>query len=79
MTSIHFKVLSVPSRRVFHFNGIEFCPTIEEFATIMGESKIDDLIFPTMVGIFLPCCEWCWASPTPRLVGSVSLANSTLG
>ena len=40
----------VPSRHVFHFNGIELCLTIEEFATIMGEPKIDDLIFPTMGG-----------------------------
>ena len=38
----------VPSWHVFHFNGIELCPTIEEFATIIGELEIDDLIFPTM-------------------------------
>jgi len=38
----------VPSRHVFHFNGIELCPTIEEFGAIMGELEIDDLIFPTM-------------------------------
>ena len=37
----------VPSWHVFHFYGIELCPTIEEFAT-MGEPEIDDLIFPTM-------------------------------
>ena len=30
--------------------GIELCPTIEEFGAIMGEPKIDDLIFPTMGG-----------------------------
>ena len=40
----------VLSRHVFRFNGIELCPTIEEFAAIMGELKIDDLIFPTMGG-----------------------------
>ena len=40
----------VPSRHVFRFNGIELCPTIEEFVAIMGEPKIDDLIFPTMGG-----------------------------
>ena len=40
----------VPSWLVFHFNGIELCPTIKEFAAIMGESKIDDLIFPTIGG-----------------------------
>ena len=40
----------VPSRHVFRLNEIELCPIIEEFAAIMGESKIDDLIFPTMSG-----------------------------
>jgi len=40
----------VPSRHVFRFNGIELCPTIEEFGAIMGEPEIDDLIFPTMGG-----------------------------
>ena len=40
----------VPSRHVFRFNEIELCPTIEEFATIMGELEIDDLIFPAMGG-----------------------------
>ena len=38
----------VPSWHVFRFNRIEICPTIKEFAAIMGESEIDDLIFPTM-------------------------------
>ena len=38
----------VPSRYVFHFNGIELCPTIKEFGAIIGESEIDDLIFLTM-------------------------------
>ena len=38
----------VPSWHVFHFNGIELYPTIEEFGAIMGEPKIDDLIFLTM-------------------------------
>ena len=40
----------VPSQHVFHFNKIELCPTIKEYATIMGELEIDDLIFPTMGG-----------------------------
>ena len=40
----------VPSWHVFYFNGIELCPTIEEFAAIMGEPKINDLIFPTVGG-----------------------------
>ena len=39
----------VPFLNVFHFNGIELCPIIEEFAAILGEPEIDDLIFPTMV------------------------------
>jgi len=33
-----------------HFNGIELWPTIKEFAAIVGETEIDDLIFPTMGG-----------------------------
>ena len=40
----------VPSRHVFRFNRIELCPIIEEFAAIMGEPEIDDLIFSTMGG-----------------------------
>ena len=38
----------VPSQHVFRFNGIELCPIIKEFAVIMGESEINDLIFSTM-------------------------------
>ena len=40
----------VPSCHVFLLNKIELCPIIEEFATIMGELEIDDLIFPTIGG-----------------------------
>ena len=40
----------VPTLHVFHFNGVELCPTIEEFGAIMGEPEIDNLIFPTMGG-----------------------------
>ena len=40
----------VPSQHVFCFNGIELCPTIEEFGTIMGEPEINDFIFPIMGG-----------------------------
>ena len=40
----------VPSRHVFRFSGIKLCPTIKEFAAIMGEPETDDLIFPTMGG-----------------------------
>ena len=43
----------VPSQHVFCFNGIELCPTIEEFGTIMDKPKIDDLIFST-IGKDLP-------------------------
>ena len=47
----------VPSCHVFRLNEIELCPIIEEFGAIMGESKIDDLIFPTMSGD-LPSLLW---------------------
>ena len=40
----------VPTQHVFRFNGVELCPTIEEFGAIMGEPEIDNLIFPTMGG-----------------------------
>ena len=40
----------VPTPHVFHFNGEELCPTIEEFGAIIGELDIDDLMFPTMGG-----------------------------
>ena len=40
----------VPSWHVFRLNGIELCPTIEEFSAIMGKPEIDDLIFPTISG-----------------------------
>ena len=42
----------VPTQHVFHFNGVELCPTFEEFGAIMGEPEIDDLVFPTMGGDF---------------------------
>ena len=38
----------VSSWHVFHFKGIELCPTIKEFGAIMGELEIDAFIFPTM-------------------------------
>ena len=41
------------TQHVFHFNGVELCPTIEEFSAIMGEPEIDDLVFPT-IGEDLP-------------------------
>ena len=42
----------VPTQHVFHFNGVELCPTFEEFGAIMGEPEIDDFVFPTMGGDF---------------------------
>ena len=42
--------IGVPTPYVFHFNGVELCPTIEEFGAIMGKLDIDDLIFPIMGG-----------------------------
>ena len=49
-------------QHVFHFNGIELCPTIKEFAAIIGELEIDDLIFPTMGGD-LPSATSCVGRP----------------
>ena len=40
----------IPFQHIFCFNRIELCSTIEEFGAIMGEPKIDDLIFPTIGG-----------------------------
>ena len=50
----------VPSWHVFYFNGIELCPIIEEFAAIMGEPEIDDLIFPTMGDVSLRSLTLSW-------------------
>ena len=38
----------VLSWHVFHFNGIELCPTIEKFGVTTGAPEIYDLIFLTM-------------------------------
>ena len=35
---------------VFEFNGVEVCPTLEEFSAIMEEPSVNDLVFPTMCG-----------------------------
>ena len=40
----------IPTQHVFHFNSVEICPTLEEFSAIMGEPKVNTLIFPTMGG-----------------------------
>ena len=42
---------------VFHFNGAEICPTIEEFNAIMGESEINTLILPTTDGDLLALAQ----------------------
>ena len=38
----------IPTQHVFHFNGVEICPTLEEFSTIMGEPEVSTLVFPTI-------------------------------
>ena len=38
----------IPPRHVFNFKGIEICPTLEEFSTIIGELEVNTLVFPTM-------------------------------
>ena len=43
----------IPFQHVFHFNGVEICPTLEEFSAIMGELKVSTLIFPTISGDLL--------------------------
>ena len=40
----------IPTRHVFHFNGVEICPILEEFSLIMGEPEVSTLIFPTISG-----------------------------
>ena len=39
--------LWIPTRHVFHFNGMEICPTLEEFSAIMGEPDVSTFILPT--------------------------------
>ena len=50
----------VPSQHVFHFNKIELCPTIKEYATIRVNWRLMILSFLPWVEIFLPCYELCW-------------------
>ena len=40
----------IPTRHVFQFNGVEICPTIEEFNAIMGELEVNTFILPTIGG-----------------------------
>ena len=37
----------IPTRHVFQFNGMELCPTLEEFSAIMGEPDVSTLVLPT--------------------------------
>ena len=37
----------IPIQHVFYFNGVEICPTLEEFSTIMGKPEVSTLIIPT--------------------------------
>ena len=41
----------IPAQHVFHFNGVEVCPTLKEFNAIMGE--VSTLIFLTIGGDLL--------------------------
>jgi len=37
----------IPTQHVFHFNGVEICPILEEFSAIMSKPKVSTLILPT--------------------------------
>ena len=36
------------TQHVFQFNGMELCPTLEEFGSIMGEHNFGSIILPTL-------------------------------
>ena len=38
----------IPTRHVFQLNGVELCPTLEEFGAIMGEHNFNAIILPTL-------------------------------
>ena len=38
----------IPTQHIFQFNGMELCPTLEEFGVIMGELDLDAIILPTL-------------------------------
>ena len=45
---------------LFRSNGVELCPTIEEFGAIIGDLEIENLVFPTIGGDPPPlCCKLC--------------------
>ena len=68
----------VPTRHVFRFNGVELCPTIEEFGAIMDEPRLTISSSLPWVGISPHCCKFCQVSFLLRQIGGASLANLTL-
>ena len=38
----------IPTQHVFQFNGVELCPTLEEFSAIMGKPNVSTFILPTI-------------------------------
>ena len=38
----------IPTCHVFQFNGVELCPTIEEFGVIMDECNFGSIILPIL-------------------------------
>ena len=38
----------IPTRHVFHFNGMELWPTLKEFGAIMGKLGLGSIIAPTL-------------------------------
>jgi len=43
----------IPTRHVFQFNGVEFCPTLEEVSAIMGKPNVVLSFFPLLTRISL--------------------------
>ena len=64
----------IPTHRFFQFNGVELCPTIEEFGAILGEFDFDAIILPSLeedlselahqlLGVHLSMAKrWCKSS-----------------
>ena len=38
----------IPTEHFFQFNGVELCPTLEEFGVMMGEHDFGAIILPTL-------------------------------
>ena len=61
----------IPTRHVFHFNGVDLCPTLEDIGAIIGKPNVNSLILPTtnedfsimaqqLLGISLSTAQkWC--------------------